>query len=299
MQNIKAIVKEIVDNFKSLHPIPTDIKAQGQIPSGIKAVLFDVYGTLLVSGVGEIGISFMDSGSANVDSLLENCGFPCRKKVSKNFTKIFKIVIAQHHRILQKKGIDYPEVDIREVWSDILNLLWKDAYLVNLPKYNEAVLEELALRYEAAINPLWPMPGFPHIVRTLVNAGILVGIVSNAQFYTPLFLEAFAGCPLTDLGVKEKFCAWSWKERYAKPSPHIFTGLLDALQAKGIGPDSILYVGNDMLNDVGAAAANGCRTCLFVGDKRSLRLRKRDVRVRANPNVIISDLRMLEDIGNV
>jgi putative hydrolase of the HAD superfamily len=48
---------------------------------------------------------------------------------------------------------------------------------------------------------------------------------------------------------------------------------VDSLSKRGISPESVLYVGNDMRNDIAPAARCGFRTALFAGDARSLRLR--------------------------
>jgi putative hydrolase of the HAD superfamily len=63
-------------------------------------------------------------------------------------------------------------------------------------------------------------------------------------------------------------------------------------------PDQVLYVGNDMRNDICPAAATGFHTALFAGDKRSLRLREDDRKcARTRPDIIITDLmQLLENI---
>ena len=48
----------------------------------------------------------------------------------------------------------------------------------------------------------------------------------------------------------------------------------------GLRAEDILYVGNDMLNDVWAANRCGFLTALFAGDQRSLRLREDDDQIR-------------------
>ncbi len=43
-----------------------------------------------------------------------------------------------------------------------------------------------------------------------------------------------------------------------------------------MAPEEILYLGNDIRNDIWPAQAEGFRTALFAGDRRSLRLRADD-----------------------
>jgi putative hydrolase of the HAD superfamily len=53
----------------------------------------------------------------------------------------------------------------------------------------------------------------------------------------------------------------------------------------------VLYVGNDLLNDVLPASKIGFRTALFAGDRRSLRWRENDSRTSGvTPDVVITRL---------
>ena len=68
----------------------------------------------------------------------------------------------------------------------------------------------------------------------------------------------------------------------------------EKLGSKGIQPASVLFVGNDMLNDIYPAHAIGFQTALFAGDRRSLRLRTDDPRCAAlRPELVLTDLGQL------
>ena len=63
----------------------------------------------------------------------------------------------------------------------------------------------------------------------------------------------------------------------------MFTRLASRLDRYDVQAPEVLYVGNDILNDIlkniWPAATVGWETALFAGDKRSLRLRTDDQRV--------------------
>ena len=64
-----------------------------------------------------------------------------------------------------------------------------------------------------------------------------------------------------------------------------------------IGLGETVYVGNDMLNDIYCARQAGCKTVLFAGDQRSLRLRENDERCLAiQPDAVITSLSQLVEI---
>jgi len=127
-----------------------------------------------------------------------------------------------------------------------------------------------------------------------------MGIVSNAQFYTPLILDSLYEPSITDLGLAEEAKIWSYKLGYAKPSTRLFASLLDYFDSRwSIQPSEVLYVGNDMLNDIYTAAAVGCRTALFAGDQRSLRVRRENSLVQSlQADAIITDIaQVLQILG--
>jgi putative hydrolase of the HAD superfamily len=164
-------------------------------------------------------------------------------------------------------------------------------------------IERLAAEYECRVNPVWPMPAALQTIDTLRSRGIRLGIVSNAQFYTPLSIEALFGKSLEELGFEKELCVFSYKALRAKPSVKLF----QRVAAKPTGEDGALesqqdwsktlYVGNDMLNDIWTASQLGCRTCLFTGDQRSLRLREDDKCCKhLEPDTIVDHLHQITEI---
>ena len=76
----------------------------------------------------------------------------------------------------------------------------------------------------------------------------------------------------------------------------LFNAAAEVLSAYGIGPPEVLYVGNDMLNDILPASSVGFRTALFAGDARSLRRRQGDGRVaRIVPDLVLTRLSQLQE----
>ena len=71
----------------------------------------------------------------------------------------------------------------------------------------------------------------------------------------------------------------------------LYHAAVQRLAKMEIMPDEVLYVGNDMLNDIMPAQHVGFKTALFAGDKRSLRWRANDLRVdEIEPEIIVTDL---------
>lgn len=284
-----------------LAPLPTDTPPALSVSEAVKAVVFDIYGTLLISGSGEVGTA-TDTTNPATATLPFYQAFRAidftppisAEKFNKVCTKLYIEAIQQRHSELKQSGVEYPEVDILEIWQSI----WSSLEQTRGSELRPYTLIKLALEYELAANPTWLMPNVRKTVHTLSQAGFRLGIVSNAQFYTPLILETLLDEPLHEAGFSRELRVWSYQTGFAKPSPRIFDPLLETLHTThGIFPREVLYVGNDMLNDVYTAAAAGCKTALFAGDRRSLRLRQENSLVQSlQPDAIITDITQLHQI---
>ena len=62
---------------KPMQPEPTEIEPQLQKLEDIRVVLFDIYGTLLTSGMGELGIHEAEEAPPPASEALEAAGFIC------------------------------------------------------------------------------------------------------------------------------------------------------------------------------------------------------------------------------
>ncbi len=268
-----------------LQPLSTDISPELETLNGIKAVIFDIYGTLVLSGTGDISIAQSINKEAELRTLL-NLHVSDPIATERNLSELFYGLIQKSHSDTKEDGAKYPEVDIREIWDEFFGQL---GITVDPLKR-----DEIAVRFECAVNPVWPIPCLNETLGGIRARSYKTGIVSNAQFYTPIMLEAFTDRTLAALGFDENLCVWSYRERLGKPSVELFQKLEEELAAFSIAPGEALYVGNDMLNDIWTASQIGMRTALYAGDQRSLRLREDDPRsLNLEPDVVLTELRQL------
>lgn len=331
------IQERILELSQMLEPQPTE--EQPVLPKlrGIRSVIFDVYGTLLVSGSGDISLASEGGrGEAAVEALRvvvsetdesrsrarqeateqvhdTNEGSPTSSLPNGRGADLDRansgatpatdidgspvdgeaIVAALYDAIRAahaKSSSDYPEVEIRDIWRTVL----KDLDI----RLNDVQIERLAVEYECRVNPIWPMPGLEQTLDELSKSGPQLGIVSNAQFFTPLAFEPLSGKPLPGWGFDPNLCIWSYEHREAKPGTYLYQRCAEALAARGIAPEQALYVGNDLRNDIWPAQQIGFKTALFAGDARSLRWRRNDPRVAdVRPDAVITDLRQVLEIA--
>ena len=276
--------KALLSQVQYMTTVPTGLSPGGNVHTPLKAILFDIYGTLFISGSGDIGVAaerFRPSDALN--ALCERYRIPWSPA---EMTR--KLVEAIEKAHIQKKavGVDYPEIEIDRIWRSILG--WQDM----------GRIRQMAEAYEWIVNPTYPMPGLDQVLRTLRGRGLLMGIISNAQFFTPFLFERFLGADAAKLGFARDLTLYSFERGHAKPSMALFDRARSRLDKRGISPDTVLYLGNDMRNDITPAGQAGFQTALFAGDRRSLRLRDDDPAIQQTaPDLIVTDLRQILDVA--
>jgi putative hydrolase of the HAD superfamily len=293
-------MQHLFDRIQPQEPIATGSTVNDAPLEGIKTVVFDIYGTLIISSSGDIGSSDMQSTAA--EKSFEECKI-CLKEVlpyddmGHRILSLYHEEILESHRKDREKGFPHPEVDIVEIWKGVTEKMSKLGYLDCPASTLDHKL--LSVTFETHNNSVYPMPAMEDTLNILKDRGLPLGIVSNAQFFTPLILKHFFSSALD--GVLPYFDpelqVYSYQLRRAKPDNYLYTLMVEKLRERGIEPSQCLYVGNDMLNDIVPAQEEGFKTVLFAGDKRSLRLREDHPRChQKQPDRVITSLSQLLNI---
>jgi len=219
-------------------------QARSPAPTCLRAVVFDIYGTLLIAPAGGV------KPDPAIDPLLRDILRQHGHEPPASPSTALHAAVLRHHTA---SSVDHPEIDLRALWREILHL----------PDDHDTT--SLVLATEAAWHPALPMPGAERFIRRLAARGIPLGLLSNAQVNTLADLGPVADLFSPDLAIL------SYQHGIAKPSPGIFQLLTDRLASHRISPQETLYIGNDPLHDIVPAARAGFRTALFTGHPDSLR----------------------------
>jgi len=274
----------LTDYLAAMSPLPTSITPVGGLVGKIQCVLFDIYGTLFISGSGDISVARKSSSpNQKLEHLVHQYDVG---KTPQALVAELHDVIESKHRRLKDNDIDYPEIEIDQIWQQILGI---DDILR---------IRQFAIEYELIVNPVYPMPNLKNLLAACRQQNLAMGIISNAQFFTPLLFEWFLDARMENLGFDSELIFLSYQVGCAKPSQVLFKMAESAIKAKGFDTTAALFVGNDMLNDIYPAHQLGFQTALFAGDARSLRLRTDDARcLNLSADLILTDLDQL--IGHI
>lgn len=274
----KATDPKLIERIQTLsHPLtptPTGLQADVTPLPYIRAVLFDIYGTLLISEQPRGGAEMTRIDGETFRTALAAAGWD-GARVADDFDAGAQLDrrIQSASSTKRKAGIEHPDVEVRGIWRDLI----AEALGTSAKKLDEAAVEQFAVELECRLNRIWGMPGLSETLETLRAAGLKLGLVADAQFYTPLSLEAMLGKPLEAAGFDPICCVYSYLVESTKPSARLYEETMIALENEyAILSDEVLYVGSDMCDDILPAGGQGFKTALFAGDARSLRLADED-----------------------
>lgn len=270
-------------NRSSMKPIPTGVEPSRIPLEGIKAVIFDIYGTLFMSSSG--GVNMLKKIAGATDQL---GGLLSRYNIDMTPDQLvdaFAAAVNSKHDELKKCGIDFPEIHQDRIFMQLLDLNEMDT------------VRAFVMEFEQIVNPVYPMPNLKKTLLSLRAAGLILGIISNAQFYTPSLFNRFLNDDAEGLGFHTELLFYSYQFGFAKPSISLFQEAAKTLSGLGLKAGEVLYVGNDMLNDICPANTVGFKTCLFAGDARSLRMREEFPDCRnLKPDAVVTDLSQIIDL---
>ena len=161
----------IGSHCRPLEPLATGRRPMLSKLSGVRAVLFDVYGTLLISASGEVGSEPGEMRQEAFAAAFAAAGLPSERGREGGAACLERIIKAEHEKA-RRRGIEHPEVDIVKIWGLVLAQFHTRGRLTDEPVGVD--LEQLALEYEVRANPVWPMPGSTVCLERLRRADLVL-----------------------------------------------------------------------------------------------------------------------------
>jgi FMN phosphatase YigB (HAD superfamily) len=212
----------------------------------IRAIIFDVYGTLLEVGPAPPGA---EERWHSLHAEVFGCSSPMGLA---DFYAACDGAIARRHAEARARGISWPEVQWRSVVAEVLPALGRLA---------SETQEDFLFRQMQASRSLRLGDGASQALRALRERQTILGLASNAQAHTRRELGmALDSAGLSLAWFEPDLCFWSYQHGFSKPDPHVFRILTARLETRGIAPSEILMVGDRPDNDLEPARAHGWQT---------------------------------------
>lgn len=268
----------------------------------IRAVLWNVYGTLLCISQGELVFEhptafIMDTALDKTiqefkmwDSMSRKPGQP-----SAYLKSIYKEVIQD--QALRSKG----EVSAEKVWEAILKKLLQKDYKFDTNFFGalNEYSAKIAYFFHASLQATACYAGAADGLRAVSEAGLEQGLLADGQCFTPVQLRRGLKEQEADLDalVNRDLCVFSHEVGAKKPSDVLFDRVLEKLAERGIEPEQVLHVGSRIAEDLVPAKKRGMRTALFAGDSASVRATAEQLKAPASrPDLLLTSPAQIADV---
>lgn len=277
---------------------------------GIRAVLWNVYGTLLAIPGGELYFEhpqklLMDVALDKTVQEFKMWGSMTRRpgQPSEYLGQIYSLVLGEQRMAAGSGGDKHPEIAADRVWEAIVKKLFQKDYKFDTNFYGalNEFSRKVAYFFHASLQGTACYPGAAAALRSVAEAGLLQGLLADAQCFTTTQLQRGLAVQDGDAKLDELLPAelrfLSCDVRARKPSDRLFRHALQALQEKGVPPAEVLHVGARLAVDLIPARRLGMRTALFAGDRASLQATPEQLKEPINrPDVLLTELTQIADV---
>lgn len=265
---------------KPMPPEPVKAKPSTR-PLGIRAVLWNVYGTLLNINGGEIALWTEDAFLLSV--ALEKTihefkmwGSMSRKpgQPSEYMKEIYKK--EYDYLRLQSYSEKIPELACEKIWDAIIKKLQVKEYKYDVAHYGSQIeyAKKIAYFFQASLQGVEGYPRLAETLEAVANQGIVQGLLGDGQCFTYGQLQRCVKLEnphaVLPTWVPVNLGCLSYEIQGKKPSDTLFRRAIESMKKKGIDPDEILHVGSHLVRDIAPAKKWGLKTALFAGDKKTL-----------------------------
>lgn len=227
-----------------------------------RVVLWDVYGTLLISTVGDLEqrLAKKESPEPYFDAL-QKAGFNIAHPAG-NPAEVFHQLIAEDHERSKSRGLHQPEVVIEDIWQRLIERILPGQWATPLQA------RFISVYFELNTNPSCLREEAGEIIEELHRLGYAQGILSNAQFYTGVILRHALGEGIWSL-LHPELLFWSYQMGVAKPDPAPFSRARAMLKRKAVPSSHVIMIGDNYANDIIPAKQWGWRTIQLTASGNS------------------------------
>jgi len=280
---------------------------------GIRAVTWDVYGTLL--SISEGRLLSLPPDPLRMEVALDKTihEFNMWHSMSRKPGAPWEYMFQQYKRLVEAARLaasarsgEEPEVDSAHIWKVLIERLgkkeftWDEAFFGDIDEFSEKV----AWFFHAALQGAAAAPNALRALKHVRRAGLKQGLVADGQCFTLVQLAR----ALREQGNVPSFArlfstgcvCLSFQFGVRQPAATLFEACLARLARRGISPGQVLHVAPRLKENLRPAKNLGMRTALFAGDAASLEATSADIKdSELRPDRILTDLRQVRQIVKV
>jgi FMN phosphatase YigB (HAD superfamily) len=295
-------------------PAPPPVEAPKARPHrarlpGVRAVLWNAYGTLLAIPFGELLFEHpqpfvMQMALEKSIAEFKMWASMSRKpgQPSEYMDYLYRAQLDEQ-RLAPSPGEKYPEILADRIWEGIIKKLFQKEYTFDAGFYGSLneYSRKIAYFFHASLQGTACYPGADRALRSVAAAGLVQGLCADGQCFTGVQLQrgldALDNSVRLDDLIPADLQVFSCDLRGKKPSERLFREALERLETRGIEPEEVLHVGARVEKDLLPAKRLGLRTALFAGDRAALAATPEQLKDPATkPDVLLTELAQIADV---
>jgi FMN phosphatase YigB (HAD superfamily) len=291
-------------------PEPDPVKAKPHLTRlpEVRAVLWNVYGTLLNIAGGELWFEHpqpfvMSVALEKTIQEFKMWGSMSRKpgQPSEYLQQLYGRELLDQRTVTG--GERYPEVASERLWESLIKKLLQKDYKFDATFFGSLneFSRKVAYFFHASLQGTTCYKRAVGALRYVAEAGLAQGLLADGQCFTPVQLQRGLAAQGPEARLEklltEGLTFLSYEARAKKPSERLFRQALAALAGRGIAPSQVLHVGSRLQQDLVPARRLGMRTALFAGDRGSLQATAEQLNQPASrPDVLLTKLKQIADV---
>lgn len=291
---------------------PKPVKARPSIRplDGVRAVLWDGYGTLLRTPDG--GFELFPDPEVRLQVALDKTihEFNMWNSMYRKPGPPWQSMIGQYRDYVERLGMaapklsgDYTDVNLTVVWAQIINRLFDKDYTYDRDIYGDvpALAEKVAYFFHCNLQATEARAGAFETMLQLHQAGIMQGIVADGQVFTIVqllrgLLDQGLNVPVQEY-LRPSLTLFSCQMGIRKPSRSLFRYAVEQLSAEGLGPEEVVHVSCRLETDLVPARGVGMKTALLACEKTGLEAPANLIKdPQSRPDRLLTDIRQITSV---
>lgn len=275
---------------------------------GIRAVVWNVYGTLVAIPEGELKFEVDNALLMNValDKTIHEFkmwGSMSRKpgQPADYMREIYRKALDEQRLVSSPEK--HPEIRSEKIWESIVKKLFQKDYKFDAGFYGSLndYSRKIAYFFHASLQGTCCYDNAAVAVSTVAEHGATQGLLADGQCFTGTQLARGLSRQNESVRIDEVIPAanrvLSFEHGARKPSATLFQAAAEAMAAQGIETGEILHIGSSLPRDVAPAKKWGMRTALFAGDRSSLVASAEQLKDSLyRPDALLTDLAQVSDL---
>ena len=275
----------------------------------VKAVMWNVYGTLLAIPTGELQyeaqIDFVTDAALD-KTIQEFKMWASMSRKPGTPAAYMKELFKKAYDALRLAGAGkekYPELICERIWENIVGKLVGNEYKYDGAMYGPLpeFVKKIAYFYHASIQGTGCYEGAATALETVTSSGLKQGLLADGQCFTVPQLAR--GLKVQDSHAEVSrllpgsLRVLSFDHKAKKQSETLWNAAIKALATQGVSPAETLHIGSSIARDIAPAKKHGFKTALFAGDKASLQATPEQLKdATTRPDAMLTELAQVAEL---